>query len=182
MSDNLTRIGKFLSLVLRHRPEAIGLQLDSQGWVPVDQLIRHANDRGRQLSLEVVLEVVAKNEKKRFALSEDGLMIRANQGHSIAHVDLGLASQPPPQILFHGTVATFLDSIREHGLKKRSRNHVHLSVDSVTATRVGARRGKPILLTVQSRAMHDAGHLFYLSDNGVWLTEHVPPAFLIFPG
>jgi putative RNA 2'-phosphotransferase len=177
---SLTSTSKFLSLVLRHQPEVIGMKLDVEGWLPIDELIENANRQGKQLSLELLHEVVASCEKKRFALSEDGLKIRANQGHSVRDVELNLEAAAPPSVLYHGTVAAFLDSIREHGLLKRSRNHVHLSADVETAKKVGARRGKPVILTIRSEAMHESGHTFYLSANGVWLTDAVPVSFIDF--
>jgi putative RNA 2'-phosphotransferase len=177
---SLTSTSKFLSLVLRHQPEVIGMQLDAEGWLPIDELIENANRQGKQFSLELLHEVVASCEKKRFALSEDGLKIRANQGHSVRDVELNLEAIAPPSVLYHGTVAAFLDSIRAHGLLKRSRNHVHLSADVETAKKVGARRGKPVILTIRSEAMHESGHIFYLSANGVWLTDAVPVLFIDF--
>lgn len=178
---NLTAVSKFLSLVLRHRPEVVGMQLDDEGWLDINQLITNANERGKALSLELIHEVVVTSDKKRFALSDDGVRIRANQGHSVANVDLNLDEANPPQTLYHGTVAAFLESIRATGLQKRSRNHVHLSSDVATATKVGSRRGKPIILQVDAAAMHQQGFLFYLSANGVWLVDAVPPQYLTFP-
>jgi putative RNA 2'-phosphotransferase len=157
------------------------MQLDSEGWLPVDELIQNANRKGNELTLELLHEVVASCEKKRFMLSEDGLKIRANQGHSVPDVELNLESVPPPAFLYHGTVAAFLEGIREQGLLRRARNHVHLSADIETAKKVGARRGKPVILTILAQAMHQSGHTFYLSANGVWLTDAVPVAFIEFP-
>lgn len=180
-TKSLTSTSKFLSLVLRHQPDVIGTKLDSEGWLPIDALIEGANRHGKKLSLELLHEVVAACEKKRFALSEDGLKIRANQGHSVPDVELNLETVPPPKDLYHGTVAAFLESIREQGLLKRSRNHVHLSADVETAQKVGGRRGKPVVLTIHADAMHQSGHAFYLSANGVWLTDAVPVQFIEFP-
>ncbi len=179
--NNLTSTSKFLSLVLRHQPEVIGMQLDPEGWLPIDELIEKANRNGNQLSLDLLHEVVASCEKKRFSLSEDGLKIRANQGHSIAEVELHLKPAVPPTVLYHGTIAVFLEGIREYGLLKRSRNHVHLSSDIQTAKKVGARRGKPVVLNIRANAMCDAGYTFYLSANDVWLTDAVPVSFIEFP-
>jgi putative RNA 2'-phosphotransferase len=179
---SLDSTSKFLSLVLRHQPEVIGMQLDPEGWLPIDELIENANRKGNELSLELLHDVVASCEKKRFSLSDDGLKIRANQGHSVADVELNLELVTPPNQLFHGTVAAFIESIREQGLLKRSRNHVHLSADIETAKKVGARRGKPLILTIRTKAMHESGHSFYLSANGVWLTDAVPAQFIQFPG
>jgi putative RNA 2'-phosphotransferase len=178
---SLTSTSKFLSLVLRHQPEVVGMQLDPEGWLPIDELIENANRKGNELSLELLHEVVASCEKKRFSLSDDGLRIRANQGHSVPDVELNLEPITPPNQLFHGTVAAFIESIRELGLLKRSRNHVHLSADIETAKKVGARRGKPLILTIHTDAMHESGHTFYLSANGVWLTDAVPAMFIVFP-
>lgn len=180
-SNLLTSTSKFLSLVLRHQPEVIGMQLDFEGWLPIEELIHNANHHGRVLTLELLHEVVASCAKKRFSLSEDGLRIRANQGHSVPDVELNLECTSPPALLYHGTVAPFLESIRQQGLLKRSRNHVHLSADIETAKKVRARRGKPIILTVHAQTMHQASHAFYLSANGVWLTDSVPAVFIEFP-
>lgn len=168
---------KFLSLVLRHRPERIGLTLDAGGWAEVDDLVRCARAHGRLIDRALIEEVVAKNDKQRFAFSEDGRRIRASQGHSI-DVSLGLEPRVPPARLFHGTADRFLDSIRRHGLVRGSRHHVHLSLDRDTAQRVGARHGRAVVLEVDAAAMHAAGYAFFRSDNGVWLTESVPPAYL----
>lgn len=157
------------------------MQLDPEGWLPIDELIENANRHGKKLSLEMLHDVVAACEKKRFSLSDDGLRIRANQGHSVPDVELNLEPMAPPIQLFHGTVAPFIESIREQGLLKRSRNHVHLSADIETAKKVGARRGKPLILTIRAAAMHESGYSFYLSANGVWLTDAVPVSFIDFP-
>ena len=179
-NKKLVRTSKFLSLVLRHKPEQVGLTLEDGGWVRVDALIEAANGAGVALNRTLLQEVVAKNDKKRFAFSDDGLRIRANQGHSVS-IDLGLEPAVPPDVLFHGTAARFLDSIRQHGLQRRNRHHVHLSSDAETAIAVGKRHGKPVLLTIAAQRMHNAGIRFYLSKNNVWLTEHVAPAYLVFP-
>jgi putative RNA 2'-phosphotransferase len=181
MSDaSLVRTSKFLSLVLRHKPEAIGLTLDPEGWADVDELIALAGREGRSLSRGLIARVVATNDKQRFALSPDGSKIRANQGHSV-DIDPGLAPVVPPDILFHGTATRFLDSIRAQGLIPGSRLHVHLSADEATALKVGRRHGRPVVLTVRSGAMHAAGMAFYRSENGVWLTDRVPAEFLEIP-
>ncbi len=179
--NRITKTSKFLSLVLRHRPEVIGMQLDSDGWLEIDTLIKNANNHGNAITLELLHDVVATNSKQRFSLSDDGLRIRANQGHSIRDVNLELSPTPPPDQLFHGTVDRFLQSIRNVGLSKRSRNHVHLSSDIETARQVGARRGTAIILTIDAKAMHEAGHEFFLSANHVWLTDSVPLTFIDFP-
>ena len=180
MDAHLVRFSKFMSLVLRHKPEEIGLTLDAQGWADVSDLIERANRRGVPLTRELVEQVVATNDKKRFALSADGARIRASQGHSV-DVDLGLEPRQPPDVLFHGTATRFLPGIAEKGLLPSGRQHVHLSRDEATATTVGRRHGKPVVLRVRSGEMHRAGYAFCLSANGVWLTERVPVAFLELP-
>jgi putative RNA 2'-phosphotransferase len=177
--DKLTRTSKFLSLVLRHRPELIGITLDSAGWVSVAELLRACRAHGRPLTREELREAVASNDKQRFSFSEDGRMIRANQGHSVP-VELGYSPAVPPETLYHGTAEKFLPLIREEGLKKGARHHVHLSPDEETAGRVGGRRGTPVILKVESGRMQREGHEFFRSANGVWLTEHVPPEYLVF--
>ncbi len=157
------------------------MSLDAEGWIDIDELISNATHHGRNLTLELIHEVVATNDKKRFALSDDGLRIRASQGHSLSGVDLKLSDATPPDTIFHGTVAAFIESIRASGLQKRSRNHVHLSADKVTATKVGSRRGTPILLCIAAAEMLKNGHKFYLSANGVWLVDAVPTDYLKFP-
>lgn len=181
MADDLVRTSKFLALVLRHAPERIGLELDEQGWASVEDLLRLASLHGRPLSRLLLERVVAENDKRRFAFSPDGTRIRANQGHSVA-VDLDLPAVSPPERLYHGTATRFLESIRRSGLHPAGRRHVHLSADEATATAVGRRHGEPVVLVVRAGAMAAAGHAFFLSDNGVWLTERVPVAFLGFPG
>lgn len=180
MSRQFESFSKFLSLVLRHKPETIDLQLDPEGWVDLDQLIKHANAHGTQLSRPIVMEIVAINEKKRFSVTPDGSKIRANQGHSV-QVDLCLAPQVPPTILFHGTATRFIASIRELGLVPGSRQHVHLSASDATAHEVGKRHGSPVVLSVSALDMHNHGYIFYQSENGVWLTATVPNQYLSFP-
>jgi putative RNA 2'-phosphotransferase len=177
MDPALVKTSKFLSLVLRHRPERIGLELTEDGWAKVSELLHLMTAAGHPLTRETLLRVVAENDKQRFAMSEDGSRIRASQGHSV-EIDLALPPTDPPELLYHGTADRFVDSILEHGLLRGSRNHVHLSLDIETATRVGQRHGKPIVLTIAARSMQRAGHVFFLSENGVWLTEHVPCEYL----
>ncbi|WP_307580315.1 RNA 2'-phosphotransferase [Pseudoduganella violaceinigra] len=162
---------------MRHQPEEIGLTLDRNGWASIDELIALSNARGSRLSRTLLETIVAECEKQRFAISEDGTKIRANQGHSVA-IELELAPQTPPEQLYHGTATRFLDSIRENGLHAASRQHVHLSLELATAEKVGGRHGKPAILTVESGRMARDGHLFYLSENGVWLTDTVPAHYL----
>jgi putative RNA 2'-phosphotransferase len=179
MNKSVVKISKFLSLVLRHQPEKIGLSLDESGWTSVERLIEASRKHGVEFTLEELHNVVANNDKKRFSLSEDGLLIRANQGHSI-EVELGYDPITPPEILYHGTAERFLNSIKQQGLVKGKRHHVHLSADTDTAVKVGQRHGKPVILTVKAGSMEQAGFVFYLSANGVWLTEHVPVQYLGF--
>src|SRR5262245_12469203 len=177
MDNRAVRISKFLSLVLRHQPEKIGLGLSESGWASVAQLIEASRKHGVEFTLEELQNVVAGNDKKRFSLSEDGLWIRANQGHSI-EVKLGNAPNATPKIIYHGTAERFLASIKQQGLIKGKRHHVHLSADVDTATKVGRRHGKPVVLKVEAGLMHRDGFVFYLSANGVWLTEHAPIQYL----
>lgn len=174
---DLKRLSKFLSYVLRHRPDSIGLTVEAGGWVSVAALLAAAQQDGVALDLPTLQRVVAESDKQRFRFSEDGTRIRANQGHSLP-VDLGLEPRTPPTMLFHGTARRLLPAILAEGLRKMRRHHVHLSTDEATAHAVGQRHGEPVVLTVDSEAMHAAGHLFYRSANGVWLTDHVPVAFL----
>lgn len=169
---------KFLSFVLRHRPEAIGLELNYNGWVTIDDLVSKANASGMiSLTHTVVEEVVESNDKKRFSISEDGRRVRANQGHSLK-VDLELKAAVPPVILFHGTATRFLDSILSKGLTSMQRNHVHLSSDANTALSIGKRHGKPVVLQISAGQMSHQGYKFHVSTNKVWLVKAVPPAFL----
>ncbi|MEZ6107040.1 MAG: RNA 2'-phosphotransferase [Pirellulaceae bacterium] len=178
MKDPKVTMSKFLSLVLRHQPQTIGVTLDRHGWIDIDTLIAAASAHGRKLTHELLLELVETSDKQRFAVSDDGLRVRANQGHSIHGIDLELTPQVPPETLFHGTIAAVLPAIRREGLLKQARHHVHLSASIETAERVGARRGKPVILIVAARAMHEAGIEFYRSANGVWLVDAVPPEYL----
>ena len=180
MSKKREQTSKFLSLVLRHKPEDIGLTLDPQGWADIGQLIDLAAAQGTLLTRELIVDIVATSDKKRFALDPQGEKIRASQGHSVA-VDLKLAPLEPPARLFHGTATRFTDSIRADGLLAGSRQHVHLSFAEETALSVGSRHGKPVLLVVRSSEMYRDGYEFFLSDNGVWLTSAVPAEYLDFP-
>ncbi|QYG07486.1 RNA 2'-phosphotransferase [Janthinobacterium sp. PAMC25594] len=181
MTDHLVQTSKFLSLILRHSPEKIGLALDAQGWADIGQLLALAARHGRRLSREQLDDVVARDSKTRYAISDDGLRIRANQGHSLATVDIALPPATPPAMLYHGTASRFVEAIRAAGLLPGARNHVHLSASRETAVAVGARHGKPVVLTVAAAAMQAQGHVFYVSDNGVWLTQAVPQVFIGFP-
>lgn len=174
------RTSKLLSRVLRHDPSAIGITLDSQGWADVNDLLDKLARNRRKISRDQLEHVVETNNKRRFIISEDGTRIRANQGHSIK-IDLGLTPTPPPESLYHGTATRFLDSIREKGLIPGSRQYVHLSDNLQTAHQVGSRHGKPVILFVESGKMHQEGNRFYLSENGVWLTDSVPIDFITIP-
>jgi putative RNA 2'-phosphotransferase len=178
-ADRTVKVSKYLSKHLRHQPERIGLTLDEGGWVEIAALLSAAATHGFRISREELDHVVASNDKQRFAV--EGTRIRASQGHSVP-VDLGLPPAEPPAHLYHGTVARHLDAIRAEGLRPMNRHDVHLSPDRETATRVGARRGRPVVLTVDSGAMHRDGHVFRRSANGVWLTPSVPPRYLRLPG
>ena len=177
MTPEQIRLSKRISRVLRHAPEAAGLTLDPQGWVPVADLLA-----ALRVSRDQLDAVVAGNDKQRFAVvrGPDGVeRIRANQGHSIP-IELGLTPLDPPEQLYHGTSLAALPSIRATGLNRGGRHHVHLSPDTDTAHRVGARRGGPVvILAVDTAAMARDGHVFYRSDNGVWLTDSVPPQYLL---
>jgi putative RNA 2'-phosphotransferase len=180
MKKELISISKFLSLVLRHEPQAVGITLDEEGWVDVGDLLTACERHGRPIARPQLDEVVATNDKKRFSFSTDGLRIRANQGHSV-HVDLGLTPREPPELLYHGTVSKALESIRCQGLQRGHRHHVHLSNDEKTASMIGQRRGKPVVLIIEANRMFRDGYPFYQSENGVWLTDSVPVAYLRFP-
>ncbi|MXO06363.1 RNA 2'-phosphotransferase [Flavobacterium sp. HBTb2-11-1] len=180
MNEQIAKsVSKFLSLVLRHSPEKIGLKLDENGWADVEELIAKCNKKGNRLDAELLDYVVENNDKKRFAYNEDKTKIRASQGHSIS-VELNLAETEPSEYLYHGTVGKFMESIKNDGLKKMSRQHVHLSKDKETAAKVGSRRGVPQILTVRSGAMFRDGFKFYLSENNVWLTDEVPAKYIEF--
>lgn len=166
-----------MSLVLRHRPESIGLTLTPEGWANVSELIARMQEKGTAIDFATIQTIVDTNDKKRFAFNEDKTMIRASQGHSI-DVDLGLEEKLPPDTLYHGTAARLADKILREGLQKQQRHHVHLSTDTGTAKAVGSRHGQPIVFAVDAKAMAAAGLKFYVSDNGVWLTGEVPPIFL----
>ncbi|MDH5179908.1 MAG: RNA 2'-phosphotransferase [Gammaproteobacteria bacterium] len=176
MQNQHNKISKFLSYILRHHPQDIGLHPDEQGWVAVDELIQAVNAHGKHLDLDLLQQVVAGNDKQRFAFSPDGLRIRANQGHSI-RIELGLEPAVPPPYLYHGTATRFMQSINKHGLTPGSRHHVHLSADHITAKQVGTRHGMPVVLLVDAGRMHQDGNVFYLSANGVWLTDKVAPTY-----
>ncbi|MDN5435153.1 MAG: RNA 2'-phosphotransferase [Acinetobacter sp.] len=169
---------KFLSLVLRHQPETIAIQLDSEGWTDVHILLQQMIKHRRPLKLVELIEVVESSDKKRFQLSPDQNKIRAVQGHSSAQVQREYVAIMPPNTLFHGTATRFVDSILEKGLISGERHHVHLSADLVTAQKVGQRHGKVIIFILDTKQMHQDGFQFYCAENGVWLTEQVPIKYL----
>jgi len=171
------RIGKFLSLVLRHQPEIIDIELDEQGWANVQELIDKCKKHRYHFSMNDLIEIVETNDKQRYSFNEKRSKIRANQGHSI-NIDLDLEAVEPPEFLYHGTATRFLSSIMEQGIIKGSRQHVHLSKDKETATKVGSRHGKPIILTIMSGQMYRNGIFFYQSDNGVWLTDYIDTKYI----
>lgn len=173
-------ISKQLSYVLRHRPDAIGITLDRAGWVAVDELLAALARHGTALGRAELEAIVDGSDRRRFALSPDSTWIRAQQGHSVP-VELGHAQGTPPATLYHGTVERFLPSIRERGLLRGKRHHVHLSATAETAARVGARRGRPVLLEIDAAAMAADGHRFWITPNQVWLTDAVPPRYLRGP-
>ena len=173
MSNN---IGKYISLILRHKPEVIGITLDEHGWARVDQLIEGIR-KDYDFDMEMLEEIVANNNKQRYSFNEDKTLIRANQGHSVP-VDVELEQKTPPEILYHGTAEKYVEAIDEQGLIPKSRLYVHLSVDTDTARNVGKRHGKPVIYKVMAGDMHKAGYEFYFSVNGVWLTKRVPGEYL----
>lgn len=173
---SLVEIGKFISLILRHKPEVIGITLDEHGWADVDELIEGIK-KSRRFDRELLEQVVANDDKQRFSFNEDKTKIRANQGHSI-NVDVQLKQEIPPEYLYHGTAEKYIDSIMKSGLIAKTRLYVHLSWDKSTAIKVGSRHGKPVVIRIQARKMSDDGYLFYLSQNQVWLTKVVPVRYL----
>ena len=178
MKKTHNEVSKFLSYVLRHQPEAIGLELDSEGWANIDALIAGAAGQGQSLDKQLIEAVVEGSHKKRFALSEDGLRIRAVQGHSTAKVDIAFTEKKPPDILYHGTASRFLTAILAEGLTAQSRQYVHLSADREVAIQVGQRYGTPVVLEINALAMFEQGYPFYQAENGVWLTRQVAVEFI----
>jgi putative RNA 2'-phosphotransferase len=174
--DPLTT-SKFMSLILRHDPSAAGIALDESGWAVIEELLAGMSTHGHCISRDDLMKVVQSDTKQRYAVSDDGLRIRANQGHSIA-VELGLAPRTPPELLYHGTGHRFVEAIRRQGLRPMSRQHVHLSLDVETATTVGRRHGSPVVYRIAAGEMARRGFVFFLSANGVWLVDHVPAEFL----
>ncbi len=175
--NDIENLGRFISLVLRHHPESIGVTLDRFGYANVDELISKMNSHGRHIDFKTLKLIVETNNKKRYSFNEDNTKIRANQGHSIP-VDLQLTETTPPSKLYHGTAIHFLESIKREGITKQSRQYVHLSKDFETAVNVGKRHGNVCVLVLDTEAMHKDGIKFYLSKNGVWLTDYVAPKYI----
>ncbi len=179
--QQIKRKSKFLSLILRHKPEKIGLKLDTQGWADISELLSKLSENGPAWTMEDLEQIVREDNKQRYAFSQDRTKIRANQGHSI-QIELGYTPQSPPEFLYHGTATRFIESIQKTGLEKRNRHHVHLSTNLETASQVGNRHGKLVVLTIRASEMQENGYDFFVSDNGVWLTDHIPVAYIDFPG
>ena len=177
MEPELNDYSRFLSFILRHKPDSVGLKLDAQGWVEIEALVEQTQNTDLPLTVEIIEKIVATSDKQRFTINQDGTKIRANQGHSIS-IDLNLSPKIPPDVLYHGTAVRFVKAILKEGLKKGSRQHVHLSADREMAIKVGARHGKPVVLEVDAKRMHAKKVNFYQSKNGVWLTDNVPAQFL----
>ena len=177
---NDIKLGRFLSLVLRHNPSAAGITLDAHGWADVGELLSGVQRTGRQIDMDTLERIVRENNKRRYAFNEDHTKIRANQGHSIP-VNVELKREKPPRRLYHGTVERFLPPIRQEGIRKMSRQYVHLSADFQTAEEVGRRRGTPVVIVIDAEAMTRDGTAFYLSENGVWLCDHVAPKYFLDP-
>ena len=178
LSKEEVKISKFVSLVLRHKPENIGLTLSKDGWANVYELIEKIKATGRNIDKDILEKVVLYNDKKRFSFNENHTLIRANQGHSI-NVDLGFEEKEPPEILFHGTSIDYIDSIKQEGINKMNRLHVHLSLTEDIAKKVGERHGKPAIIKINSKQMYEDGIKFYLSENKVWLCDYVDPKYII---
>ncbi len=178
MKNNFSELSKFLSYILRHEPQSIGLQLDAEGWASIGELISLATKAGKQFDRELLQQVVNTSDKKRFTISGDGLSIRAAQGHSSEQVSIDYKAITPPAVLYHGTATRFVESIRAQGLLPGQRHYVHLSESVETASQVGERYGKLHLLVVDCARMSAAGHEFYMADNNVWLTKQVPAEYI----
>lgn len=175
---NMSNLSVFVVLVLRHNPAAAGITLDKNGWADVNGLINGINRTGRQIDFKTLAEIVATDKKRRFAFNSDKSKIRASQGHSV-DVDLELEETAPPKFLYHGTAEKYFESIKRLGVEKRTRNFVHLSPDEQTALKVGSRHGSPVILKIDAQKMADDGFKFFISENGVWLTDRVPFEYVI---
>ena len=177
-NNNDIKLGRFISLILRHHPEQIGITLDSEGWADTQALLDGINASGRRIDMETLERIVRENNKQRYSFNGDKSKIRANQGHSIP-VEVGMQVMTPPDRLYHGTATRFLDSIKRDGIKKMSRLYVHLTKDVETAVSIGKRHGKPVVLVIDTKAMHKDGYTFRLSDNGVWQSEDIPWRYVV---
>jgi putative RNA 2'-phosphotransferase len=176
--ENMVQLSKFLSLVLRHKPELIHLNMDSNGWVDISELINNANKYSHMhLNNEIIKDIVKNNDKQRFIIDNENNKIRANQGHSIK-IDLKLDPQIPPDELYHGTATRFLELIKKDGIKPMSRQYVHLSMTVEIAKTVGKRHGEPMILIINTKAMYENGYKFYLSENKIWLVEYIPKEYI----
>lgn len=180
MAEFPWRLSKFLCFVLRHHPEDVGIEIDKNGWVPVDMLLYAVKEHGRSIDRGVLSRIVTEDRKGRFSFSEDGTRIRANYGHSLA-IQLDLIPLVPPDDLYHGTARRFVESIKRHGLNPGSRQYVHLSPDRDTAYSVGRRHGEAVILTIRAGRLHAVGHKFYRAAWGTWLIEAVPVEYISFP-
>ncbi|EJX2602088.1 RNA 2'-phosphotransferase [Clostridioides difficile] len=167
------KLSIFISLILRHKPETIGIKLDDYGYADVNELIEKINNTGRNINIEILEQIVKEDNKQRYSFNEDRSKIRANQGHSI-NIDVELKELEPPEYLYHGTATRFLDNIKNEGIIKQSRLYVHLSRDIDTAIKVGKRHGTPVILKINTGKMYENGYKFYLSENNVWLCEYIP--------
>ena len=177
-SNSDVKLGRFLSLVLRHDPSAAGITLDEHGWADVKALLAGVSRTGRNIDMDTLERIVRENNKQRYSFNGDHTRIRANQGHSI-QVDVELKEAEPPQYLYHGTATRFFHAIQREGIRKMSRQYVHLSGDFQTAMAVGKRHGIPMVVTINAAAMAQDGVGFYRSENGVWLCEHVEPKYFV---
>lgn len=178
-TQEIKKISKFISYVLRHAPEKLKLEMDENGWVNTEELVQKLNNKTPNFNMKNLETVVEENNKKRFAFNSDKSKIRANQGHSIK-IDLAYEPTEPPEFLYHGTAIRNIESIKNQGLIKGNRHHVHLSADKATALNVGQRHGKPVILIIETKKMHEAGHEFFISENQVWLAEVIPAEFIRF--
>ena len=179
MDKRLVKYSKFLSLILRHKPDTIGLVLDSGGWGDIDEIISKSKSIGFIISKKDICDIVENNNKKRFSISTDGKKIRAEQGHSISSVDIEYEETIPPEVLYHGTAASNLNFIYTDGIKKMSRNYVHMSSDISTAQNVGSRHSNNVIIfSIKAKEMYDSGYTFFKSKNGVWLTDNVPVEYI----
>ena len=175
---NIEKLSKFISLILRHKPEEIGISIDESGWANVEDLINGINNSGRNIDMDILEEIVRTDNKQRYSFNEDKTKIRANQGHSIP-VNVELKELEPPNTLYHGTATKSLEGIKQLGIKSMSRLYVHLSKDFETAKQVGSRHGECVVLVINAKRMYENGIKFYLSENGVWLTEYVDPKYIL---